>query len=253
MANQIHIGKRSNTSITFDTLKNNYNNTKQIKTTPILSYGRKHPIDYTEDLPCIHKFIDTSKKERIARAMSSNLSKGLMKTVKPRHKVFLETEKAKKINTSMLNFKEKDMVEWNKYKAQDSKQTKDYDPITSSSSSFTFQDKELYKIYVDLCSNRDAIIPLNEEKISQMKKSDPVFSKRYSTWFLSATLNKPPKFELKDNQISHFVPKYTIEKTKKDIISRNSAKNDMRHAYRLQVANAMARSKEFLDTISSFN
>jgi hypothetical protein len=251
--NHFGLGKKSKTSISFDTLKNNYNNTKKIKTTPSLSYGRKNPIDYAEDSDFIQKFIDTSKKEEISRAMSSNLNKGLMKTVKPKHKVFAETEKIKKMNASMLLFKEKDVVEWNKYAAPNSKQIKDYDPNTFSSSDFTFQDEDLYKIYVDLCSNRDAIPPLDENKINNLKKSDPVFNKRYSTWFLSATLNKPPKFEIKDYKISHFVPKYALEKTKKDIISRNFANNDMRNLYRSQVASALARSKEFLDTISSFN
>ncbi len=253
MSNHFNLGKKSSTTISFDTLKKNYNSTKQTKTTPVLSYSHKNPTDYTDDLPCIQKYVDTSKKARISHSMSSNLSNGIMKTVKPKHKVFVETEKIKKMKTSLLLIKDKDLVEWNKYTVQNSKQTKDNDPITSLSNDFTFQDKELYKIYVDLCSNRDAIIPLEEEKIKQLKKSDPVFNKRYSAWYLSATMNKPPKFEINDNQISYFVPKYTIEKTKKDIMARNSAKNEMRNVYRLQVANALARSKEFMDAISSFN
>jgi hypothetical protein len=70
-----------------------------------------------------------------------------------RHELFFEWEKVKKIDkNSLIRMKEKDIVELNKHIEHNNKHSVNTDPLMNTG--FTFQDKEMYKIYVDLCSKR---------------------------------------------------------------------------------------------------
>ena len=170
---------------------------------------------------------------------------GAMKVIKSR----LESKyvNTSKINSSLsMKYKGKSIVEWNKYiKTEDRSGTKD------NFSHFTFQDRPTYKIYLQLCDKRDSIPPCSPERIETLKKTDPVFTKRYRQFvFGTACGNKAVRYDSTDTLIPPFVPKFTIEKKKGEIIQKNKNK---RIDKKLKAENELIRekTKHFFDSIES--
>jgi hypothetical protein len=113
----------------------------------------------------------------------------------------------------------RDLVEWNKFqlkKMEENGEVKYED--------FEFRDRDLYKIYVELCNIRDSIPAISEKKIEQLKKNDRVFSKRYNQLNYARVANKAPKFDNRDNEIPTYVPKMLLKRKQDEIITKNISK-----------------------------
>ena len=79
-------------------------------------------------------------------------------------------------------------------------------------SKFVFEDRNLYKIYMQLCNKRDSIPPCSPDRVEYLKRTDPIFSKRYRQFnFAVSCGNKAVKFANKTVFISPYVPKGTVE------------------------------------------
>ena len=56
---------------------------------------------------------------------------------------------------------------------------------------------------------------------------DPIFSKRYKLFiFGQACGNKAPRFDRSDSHIPKFVPKFTLEKKKIEMVQKNTKKRE---------------------------
>ena len=143
-----------------------------------------------------------------------------MKTILGRND--LNVKEVKKISSEYVMFREKDVVEWNKYVSTKSKENSAYNPSTRE---FVFQDKEMYKIYKELCFKRDSIPKIQDTRIESLKKIDPVFTKRYRQYsYAKECGNKAVRFDSKDTFIPPFVPKFTIHKKQHAIMEEMTNK-----------------------------
>ena len=174
-----------------------------------------------------------------------------MKPVKPVHRIFKDFEKTRKIKMNLAKYKEKDLVEWNKFQAKHTKlKNQEEDEADELLAGFTFEDRKCYQAYLNLCASRDSMIPLSDKRINELKQQDPVFNKRYEKWYFSTLCQRPPKFEAAEINVSKFISKKAMENVKRDIMAKRAAKEEFEHGYKKDVAIALERSKTFIKMLS---
>ncbi|RNA07345.1 hypothetical protein BpHYR1_021354 [Brachionus plicatilis] len=155
----------------------------------------------------VKKFIDPSKKVAYTHKLNEEVKGKVLKEKKP---------KKSGISSSYVTFKEKDMVEWNKY-AQIRVPKKIADE-REHDEKFEFKDKEKYKIYLELCEVRDSLVKIPQSKIERNKKLDPIFTKRYKQFVFAKSCNRAPEFDQGDT--NEFLK--NVEKKKKIVLRFSS-------------------------------
>jgi hypothetical protein len=191
------------------------------------------------DLRSVERFID--KENRIVYKRKDNEP---MRPILPRNKSIINPH-ANKIASQYVTYKEKDVVEWNKYLYRRRKSFGDVDV-----SRFVFNDEEMYAFYVSLCEKRDSIPELPREKIEECKRNDPIFSKRHRQYEAAKFTNKAPLFDAKDYFIPRFIPKFTIQKRKQEIIRKNQMSRGNTNNFRKEMESLAQRTKSFIEKIN---
>lgn len=113
------------------------------------------------ELSAFERFVDSNNRKK-------SDPNGPMKVIKSR----LDAKKTNihKINKTLESqYKGKSIVEWNKYVTNEDKSG-----TMEDFSHFHFHDRNMYKIYLQLCDKRDSIPPIESSRIENLKKSDPV-------------------------------------------------------------------------------
>lgn len=182
----------------------------------------------------VKKFIDTSNKVVYTHKLNDEF-KGKV----------LKEKKSKKtgITNSYVTFKEKDLVEWNKY-SQIQIPKKIMDEIERDEN-YEFKDHEKYRIYLELCETRDSLIKIPESKIQNNKKLDPIFTKRYKQFVFAKSCNRAPEFDQKDTVIKPFCHKNLIKKQMEKIINAKLPNVEKRHFFKDEFLKNVERVKNF--------
>lgn len=218
-----------------------------LETSPKKSYRNKmnrrkesSPSKIISSIPNIEERFMIDKNQNMNKNKSTN---GAMRTILPRNQTYINPN-TNKITSSYVSFKQKDLVEWNKYLTHKNI----YGEMDFSD--FVFEDKELYKTYVDLCTKRDSIPECSAIKIEELKKQDPVFSKRYRQYIFAKSCNRAPQFDTKDFFVRPIIPKYTLQKKKQEIINENiNNLNRSKKLFEIEMNMIREKTQEFLRNI----
>ena len=194
-------------------------------------------------LKLIEKYVDYDSNPNKRLFLNNN---GAMKTILSRND--LNVKQVSKISSDYVAFREKDVVEWNKYIVNKAKGKSEYNPSTRE---FVFHDKEMYKLYKELCFKRDSIPPIQDTRIESLRKIDPVFTKRYRQYVYARDCgNKAVRFDMRDTFIPPFVPKFTIIKKQHAIIEENSNKKNVSKRPNMEMELLREKTKMFVNSLN---
>ena len=186
------------------------------------------------------KFIDSSNKVVYSFKLNDELKDKIPKEIKP---------KKKGITSSYVIYKEKDLVEWNKYaRVQIPKRLELEKELDEK---FEFTDIEKYKIYLGLCETRDNFEKIPKSKIERNKKLDPVFTKRYRQFIFAKSCNKAPEFDHRDNSIKPCFNKNMIKIQREKIIDDKPIKKEKSYFYQNEFLKNVERAKKFSQQLHS--
>ena len=111
----------------------------------------------------------------------------------------------------------------------------------------------VYKIYLDICAQRDSIPERSKSRIDLLKRKDAIFAKRYKQFITAKNSNKAPKFDLNDLYAPIIMPKSVMIRKKEEIIKEaNDDREKSAKKYRTEMQLIEKKIKKFIQEISSF-
>lgn len=187
----------------------------------------------------IERFVD--KHNRVVYKRNKN---DAMKPILARNKTFVNPHKDR-IVSDYVSYKEKDLVEWNKYLYRKRNLLGDVD-LTN----FVFSNEDIYETYLRICEIRDSLPLIPAEEIKQHRNKDPVFSKRYKQFEAAQVTNRAPIFDMKDCTIPRFTAKYTLQKIKLEIIKQNERNRTAKNRHKQELEMLTEKTKTFIERIN---
>ena len=115
-----------------------------------------------------------------------------------------------------------------------------------------FEDKNLYKSYLEMCRERDQVPRSLPKRVDILKIKDPVFAKRHKIFLSAKICNKAPKFDLKDYSLPNKLPDATLRREREKIIkSKNSVTYEKPKLLALEMENINKKVKNFVENFDS--
>ena len=188
--------------------------------------------DFSEEELMKFRHIERLKK----KARSSNSA---MKPI-----ISMDEEKRAKnaMPASFMQIRDKNMKDWNKFMAKNKVMRGEVDV-----KQFTFDDRVTYTIYLNLIDEKDNVPRHPEKQIECLKRSDPVFYKRYKHFSFAKMCNKAPQFDSGDHRMPPLI-KYTLEKAKQSLIEENNICFEPVKPYKIEMDSINERTREFLQS-----
>lgn len=119
---------------------------------------------------------------------------------------------------------------------------------------FVFEDKILYKSYLEMCRERDQVPRSLPKRIDILKRKDPVFEKRHKIFLSAKICNKAPKFDLKDYSLPNKLPNATLRRERDKIIkSKHSVIHEKPKLFLFEMENIKQKVKYFVENFDSQN
>lgn len=117
---------------------------------------------------------------------------------------------------------------------------------------FVFEDRNLYRTYLDICRERDEVPHSQPQRIEILKKRDPIFAKRYKQFLSAKTCNKAPKFDMKDFTLPSKLPKSTLKREREKMIKiAHDTPYRKPEIFKLELERINLRVKHFIDNFDS--
>ena len=151
-----------------------------------------------------------------------------------------DKQKGPSVGNSFFKIKDKNMSDWKKYLARKKLIHGEVDLRQ-----FTFEDRAMYNLYLDLLDERDNVPRHPQQQIEFLQKSDPVFYKRYKHFLFAKMCNKAPHFDASDQKMPPLI-KYSLEKAKHSMIRKNNVVQEPVKPYQIQMDHLNERTKQFL-------